>query len=29
MFDRVWNACGLLGSPNFDAEGKWVPRRGF
>jgi Putative DNA-binding domain len=27
MFDRVWNACGLIGSPNFDSEGKCVPVR--
>jgi hypothetical protein len=29
MFDRVWNACGLLASQNFDAEGNWAPQRGF
>ena len=23
MFDRVWNACGLPGSQNFDAQGNW------
>ena len=28
MFDRVWNACGLLESPNFDKQGLWSPRRG-
>jgi hypothetical protein len=27
MFDRIWNACGLLQSPNFDAQGNWAPRR--
>src|ERR1700686_3815561 len=27
MFDRIWNACGLLESPNFDAQGNWAPRR--
>lgn len=25
--DLVWNACGFPGSPNFDAQGKWQPRR--
>ena len=29
MFDRVWNACGLLRSPNFDEAGNWAPSRGF
>jgi len=29
MFDRVWNACGMLESQNFDAQGNWAPRRGF
>jgi len=29
MFDRIWNACGLLGSPNFDDKGNWSPRRGY
>ena len=29
MFDRVWNACGLLRTPNFDEADNWVPRRGF
>jgi hypothetical protein len=28
MFDRVWNACGLLESRNFDTLGNWSPRRG-
>ena len=27
MFDRIWNACGLLQSPNFDPQGNWAPRR--
>jgi hypothetical protein len=27
MFDRIWNACGLLQSPNFDAQGNWARRR--
>lgn len=22
-FDLVWNACGKVGSPNFDSAGKW------
>ena len=26
MFDRVWNACGLPGSQNFDAQGNWSPQ---
>ena len=26
MFDRVWNACGLLASPNFDRGGNWARR---
>ena len=26
VFNLVWNASGLVGSPNFDAEGKWVGR---
>jgi Putative DNA-binding domain len=26
MYDRVWNACGLLTSPNFDAQGNWAPK---
>lgn len=25
IFDQVWNAFGLLGSPSFDLNGKWVP----
>lgn len=29
MFDRVWNACGLLRPPNFDEPGNWVPRSGI
>jgi len=29
MFDRVWNACGLLGSTNFDEAGNWTARGGF
>jgi len=27
IFDMVWNACGRAGSPNFDQNGNWVPRR--
>ena len=27
MFDQIWNACGLLESPNFDKQGRWSPRR--
>src|SRR6185437_13954107 len=27
MFDRVWNACGLPGSQNFDAQGNWSRQR--
>lgn len=27
MFDLIWNACGLPGSLNFDAQGRWVQRR--
>lgn len=27
MFDRVWNACGLPGSQNFDAQGNWSLQR--
>jgi hypothetical protein len=26
LFDRVWNACGYVGSKNFDTEGNWVRR---
>ena len=26
LFDVVWNAAGSSGSPNFDAEGRWVER---
>jgi hypothetical protein len=26
LFDRIWNACGLQGSQNFDAQGAWSPR---
>jgi hypothetical protein len=29
MFDRIWNACGLLESPNFDAQGNWIGRLQF
>ena len=27
MFDRVWNACGLMSSLNFSAQGDWAPRQ--
>jgi hypothetical protein len=27
MFDRIWNACGLLQSVNFDAQGKWTEHK--
>ena len=27
IFDRVWNACGVLESENFDQQGNWAPRR--
>jgi hypothetical protein len=27
MFDRIWNACGLMQSWNFDDQGNWMPRR--
>jgi hypothetical protein len=27
MFDLIWNACGFVGSSNFDADGNWTPRR--
>ncbi len=27
LLDVVWNACGLSGSPNYDAEGHWRPER--
>ena len=27
MFDQIWNACGLLESPNFNKQGQWSPRR--
>ncbi len=27
LLDVVWNACGLFGSPNYDAEGRWRPER--
>lgn len=26
MFDLIWNACGLPGSLNFDAQGRWQRR---
>jgi hypothetical protein len=26
MLDQIWNACGLLESPNFDKQGQWSPR---
>ena len=26
MFDRIWNACGLLKSQNFDDQGNWIGR---
>ncbi|HSU31317.1 MAG TPA: ATP-binding protein [Bryobacteraceae bacterium] len=29
MFDRMWNACGLLRSSNFDEAGNWAHRCGF
>jgi hypothetical protein len=29
MFDRIWNACGLPASPNFDAQGNWSRGRGI
>ena len=25
MYDRIWNACGLISSPNFDGQGNWAP----
>lgn len=27
VFDTVWNAAGWQGSPNYDPEGKWIPRQ--
>ncbi|MFA5995569.1 MAG: ATP-binding protein [Patescibacteria group bacterium] len=24
MFDIIWNACGLIKSPNFDKDNKWI-----
>jgi hypothetical protein len=27
VFDAIWNACGILRSPNFDANGEWVAQR--
>ena len=24
-FDRVWNACGYIGSRNYNKDGKWAP----
>jgi hypothetical protein len=26
LFDLIWNACGLTGSKNFDADGNWINR---
>jgi Putative DNA-binding domain len=25
-FDAIWNACGFIRSPNYDANGDWKPR---
>jgi hypothetical protein len=27
MLDAVWNATGMIASPNFDAAGEWRPQR--
>jgi schlafen family protein len=27
IFDMLWNACGLVGSVDFDAEGNWINSR--
>ena len=27
IFDLVWNAAGIQGSWNFDAQGNWMPNR--
>ncbi len=27
LFDQIWNACGWLGSINYDEAGKWTERR--
>jgi len=29
MFDRVWNACGLLRSENFGDDGVWIRTGGY
>lgn len=26
IFDLIWNACGFLGSENFDPDGNWIAR---
>ncbi|RJP37511.1 MAG: hypothetical protein C4547_05470 [Phycisphaerales bacterium] len=27
VFDAVWNACGIAGSPDYDESGNWAPGR--
>lgn len=29
ILDRIWNACGSVGTPDFDAMGRWAPDPGL